>query len=132
MKSYSIEFREKIVKAYFQGNTSIRKVAARFSVAKSFVQKLLSIHKCQGSLEPKKPGGAMKGALYGTEVQLQAMVERYPDATLLEYCEYWGENHHQWVSKSAMCRALQKQKLTVKKNITQRSRENRKSPKLEN
>ena len=35
MKSYSIEFREKIVKAYFQGNTSIRKVAARFSVAKS-------------------------------------------------------------------------------------------------
>jgi len=115
MKSYSIEFREKIVKAYFQGNTSIRKVAARFSVAKSFVQKLLSIHKCQGSLEPKKPGGAMKGALYGMEVQLQAMVERYPDATLLEYCEYWGENHHQWVSKSAMCRALQKQKLTVKK-----------------
>jgi transposase len=35
MKSYSIEFQEKIVKAYFQGNTSIRKVAARFSVAKS-------------------------------------------------------------------------------------------------
>lgn len=69
MKSYSIEFREKIVKAYFQGNTSIIKVAARFSVAKSFVQKLLSIHKCQGSLEPKKPGGAMKGALYGMEVQ---------------------------------------------------------------
>ena len=119
MKSYSIEFREKIVTAYFQGNTSIRKVAARFSVAKSFVQKLLSIHKCQGSLEQKKPGGKMKGALYGTEVQLQTMVERYPDATLLEYCEYWGENYHQWVSKNAMCRALQKQKLTLKKNITQ-------------
>lgn len=47
------------------------------------------------------------------------MVERDPDATLLEYCEYWGKNHHQWLSKSAMCRALQKQKLTVKKNITQ-------------
>jgi hypothetical protein len=31
----------------------------------------------------------MKGALYGTEVQLQAMVEQYPDATLLEYCKYW-------------------------------------------
>jgi transposase len=58
----------------------------------------------------------MKGALYGTEAQLQAMVEQYPDATLLEYCEYWGENHHQWVSKSAMCRALQQQKLTVKKH----------------
>ena len=43
------------------------------------------------------------------------MVERYPDATLLEYCEYWGKNYYQWLSKSAMCRALQKQKLTVKK-----------------
>lgn len=61
----------------------------------------------------------MKGALYGTEVQLQTMVERYPDATLLYNCEYWGKNYHQWVSKSAMCRALQKPKLTLKKNITQ-------------
>jgi transposase len=41
MKPYAIEFREKIVKAYEQGNTSIRKVATRFDVSKAFVQKVL-------------------------------------------------------------------------------------------
>ncbi|NQE36334.1 hypothetical protein E5S67_04098 [Microcoleus sp. IPMA8] len=40
MKAYSIEFRKKIVKAYEQGDTSVRKVAQRFEVSKAFVQKI--------------------------------------------------------------------------------------------
>jgi len=42
MKAYSTDFREKIVKAYEQGDTSIRKVASRFDVSKAFVQRLVS------------------------------------------------------------------------------------------
>lgn len=118
MKAYSIDLREKIVKAYSQGNISIRKVAERFGVAKSFVQKLLKLNKNQGHVEPRKPGGTLKGKLDESEAQLAAMVEKYPDKTLLEYCEYWGTNYNQWVSTSTMCRALQKQKLTLKKNVT--------------
>lgn len=114
-KAYSIDFREKIVKAYEQGNTSVRKVASRFCVAKSFVQKLLSMKKTQGHVKPRRQGGAIKGELDGYEAQLAAMVEKYPDATLLEYCEYWDVTSNHWVSKSTMCRALQKQKLTQKK-----------------
>ncbi len=56
-----------------------------------------------------------QGKLDESEAQLAAMVEKYPDATLLEYCEYWVTTYNQWVSTSTMCRALQKQKLTVKK-----------------
>ena len=41
MKAYSIEFREKIVKIYEQGDTSVRKVAQRFDVSKAFIQKIL-------------------------------------------------------------------------------------------
>ena len=115
MKPYSIDLREKIVKAYSQGDTSIRKVAQRFGVAKSFVQKLLLMNKTQGHVKPRQQGGAIKGELDGCESKIAAMVERYPDATLLEYCEYWGANYNHWVSTSTMCRALQKQKLTVKK-----------------
>lgn len=36
----------------------------------------------------------MKGELGGREVQIAAMVEKYPDVTLLEYCEYWGMNYN--------------------------------------
>jgi transposase len=115
MKAYSIDLREKIVLAYSQGDTSIRKVAQRFGVAKSFVQKLLSMNKIQGHVKPKQQGGAIKGELDASETQLAAMVEKYPDATLLEYCEYWGITYDHWVSTSTMCRALQKQKLTLKK-----------------
>jgi len=117
MKAYSIEFREKIVKAYEQGNTSIRKVSSRFDVSKAFVQKLLKQKKTQGHVEPGKPGGGIKSELDGYVTQLAQMVEKYPDATLPEYCEYWGETHHQWVSTSTMCRALQRQQLTRKKRL---------------
>ena len=115
MKPYSTDLREKIVKVYAQGNTSIRKVAERFGVAKSFVQKLLAMSQVQGQIEPRKQGGASKGKLEGCEAQLAAMVEHYPEATLAEYCEYWGTTYSHWLSTSPMCRALQKQKLTRKK-----------------
>ncbi|XHX79442.1 MAG: transposase [Stenomitos frigidus ULC029] len=119
MKAYSIDLREKIVQAYEQGNTSVRKVAARFGVAKSFVQKLLVLKQTQGHVVPRKQGGALKSVFEGAEAQLAAMVEKYPDATLLEYCEYWGVTYQQWVSSSTMCRRLQKQKLTLKKDFPQ-------------
>ncbi len=57
----------------------------------------------------------MKGQLNGLGTQLAAMVEKYPDATLSEYCEYWGTTYNQWVSTSTICRALKKSKLTLKK-----------------
>lgn len=115
MKAYSVDLREKIVNAYERGDTSVRKVAVQFGVAKSYVQKLLHLKKTQGHLEPKQQGGAMKGRLdeYGRE--LAAMVQSHPDATLAEYCEYFGEEHHVWVCRSVMCCALQKQQLTRKK-----------------
>jgi hypothetical protein len=43
------------------------------------------------------------------------MVEKYPDSTLSEYCEYWLMNYNEAVSPSRMCRELHKQNLTRKK-----------------
>jgi putative transposase len=43
------------------------------------------------------------------------MVVEHPDYTLAEYCEYWQDKTGIRLSESAMCRFLQKQKLTVKK-----------------
>ena len=115
MKPYSIDFREKVVKAYEQGNTSIRKLAARFDVSKAFVQKLLKQQKINGHVQPGKQGGTMQSQLHGYSTQLAQMVEKYPDATLSEYCEYWGETHGSWLSTSTMCRALLRMQLPRKK-----------------
>jgi len=118
MKAYSVEFREKVVKAYESGNTSVRKLASRFDVSKAFVQRMLKQKKIKGHVKPGKQGGSMKSELEGYETQLALMVEKDPDATLSEYCEYWGETHKKWVSTSTMCRALQREQLTRKKNFT--------------
>jgi transposase len=37
MKAYSLDFREKIIDAYFMERMSVRNLAKRFRVAKSFV-----------------------------------------------------------------------------------------------
>jgi putative transposase len=58
-------------------------------------------------------GTAVDG--YGSE--LAAMVQSHPDATLAEYCEYFGEQYNVWVCASVMCCALQKQQLTRKKTL---------------
>jgi len=115
MKPYSIDFREKIVKTYEQGKTSIRQIASRFDVSKAFVQKLLKQKKTKGHVEPGKQGGNIKSELDNYKTQLALMVEKYPDATLSEYCEYWGNTYNQWISTSSMCRGLQRQQLTLKK-----------------
>lgn len=59
----------------------------------------------------------MKSNLDKHKIELTQMVEKYPDATLSEYCEYWGQTYDKWVSTSAMCRALQRQNLTQKKTL---------------
>lgn len=129
MKAYSIDFREKVVKAYEQGNTSMRKLATRFDVSLSFVQRLLKQKKVKGHVQPEKQGGSMKSELHGYSTQLTQMVDKHPDATLSEYCDYWGETYNQWVSTSTMCRALKKPQITLKNNATQQSMCNRKGSK---
>jgi len=81
MKPYSIDFREKVIKAYERGDTSIRKLAARFDVSKAFVQRLLKQKKLLGHVQPQKQGGRMKSELDKYSTELAPMVENYPDAT---------------------------------------------------
>jgi len=64
MKPYSLDMRQKIINTYEAGNTSIRKVAARFQVSKSTVQKLLKRKRETGKLFPGqakwgKPSGSI-------------------------------------------------------------------------
>ena len=115
MKAYSIEFREKIVKIYQHGDTSIRKVAARFDVSKGLIQKILKQKQTTGHVQPKKQGVSLKSVLNSRRTELTQTVEKYPDSTLSEYCEYWLMKYKEAVSPSMMCRELQKENLTRKK-----------------
>jgi transposase len=122
MKPYSLDLREKIISTYEAGNTSIRQVAARFQVSKTTVQALLKRKQTTGTLQPTRATGGKASQLAGYEQDIAEMVEQHQDYTLADYCEYWQDKTGVRVSQSTMCRFLQKQQLTIKKNLSQRSR----------
>lgn len=119
MKAYSVDLREKIVTAHLVEKMSIRKVAIRFSVSKSLVQKLVKLQKTEGNLQPKKTGKPQFSYLISSEAEVKALVADHPDATLVELCEFFLQKTGNWVSRTAMSRYLQNLGLSRKKNMAQ-------------
>ena len=77
-------------------------------MSKVFAQKILKHKQMTGHVQPNKQGGSLKSVLNSRTTELTQMVEKYPDTTLSEYCEYWLMNYKKAVSPSMMCRELQK------------------------
>lgn len=115
MKAYSIDLREKIVTAHIQDKISIRQVAIRFAVSKSLVQKLVKQQQIDGNLQPKQPGKPQFSHLANAELELRELVGENQDATLVELCELFAVKTGNWVSRTAICRCLQKLGLNRKK-----------------
>ena len=70
MKAYSLDFRQKIVDSYFNEDTSQRKVAKRFDVALSFVEKLLKQRRETNDIAPKPHGGGRTPKLNTQQLSL--------------------------------------------------------------
>ena len=103
-----MDLREKIVAAHIHEKISIRKVAIIFDVSKSLVQKLVKQQQVDGNLQPKPRGKPQFSHLTNAEVELRELVAENHDATLVELCELFAVKTGNWVSRTAMCRSLQK------------------------
>lgn len=121
MTIYSLDLRKKVVALYAAGDISIREIAKRFMINKSTVNEWLKLHREQGNLLPKRVGSTRKSQLEEYSEEVKRMVEEHPDYTLAEYCEYCLEKIGVGLSESAMCRFLQKEKLTRKKKTLRAS-----------
>jgi transposase len=119
MKPYSLDLRERVVSAIENGG-SFRKVAQRFAVSKTCVERWVNQKRSQGHLVPQKQGGSVS-VVMDYQAQLMAIFEQHTDATLAEYCEYLFDATGLWVSQSTMCRTLQRLKLPRKKNTARLS-----------
>ena len=116
MKAYSIEFRRKIVKAYEDESISQRKLARRFGVALSFVQKLLKQYRETDSIAPKTRTQQTPPKLTEDYLAvLRRLVEEQNDATLEELRVMLAAEADVLVSCSTLDRALKKLDLTLKK-----------------
>ena len=116
MKAYSIDFRRKIIKAYEDESISQRKLAKRFGVAKSFIQKLLKQYRETDSVAPKTRTQQTPPKLTEEHLTvLRQLVEAQNDATLEELRAQLAAAINLSVSRSTIDRALKKLDLTVKK-----------------
>jgi transposase len=116
MKADSLDFREKIVETYFKEGFSQRKIAKRFGVALSFVEKLLKQLRETGDLAPQPHGGGRTPKLNAEQLSLvAALVESDNDATLAELCQQLQEKATMTISRSRMGRVLEQLNLTRKK-----------------
>jgi transposase len=119
MQAYSLEFRERIIDTYAEGNTSQRQLAKRFRVAPSFVQKILKQYRETGSIEPKRRLEQTPTKLNSAQLEiLKNLVEANNDATLAELCDLLLQETKIPVGVSTMFRMLEKQELTLKKNTS--------------
>ena len=118
MQPYSIDFRQKIIEVYEQEKISIRNLAQRFRVAKSFVQKLLKQYQKTGDIKPKRQGGNSPPKVQGAHlVTLTEIIENNNDATLEELCELLEAQTGIEVSRATMGRISQNLDYTFKKKL---------------
>jgi transposase len=119
MKTYSIDFRQKILDTYHTEPISQRAIAKRFSVALSFVQKLLKQYRETKNITPKNHRCGVKGKLNAEQLLiLGELIEKNNDATLeeLRYLLY-GEIGFS-VSTSTIARMIKLLDITVKKKLS--------------
>ena len=119
MRPYSGDFRQKIIDVWKKEKISIRGLAQRFDVAKSFIQKLLKQHKETGDIRPRPQGGSPPTKLNSEQlIILIEIIEANNDVTLEELSELLHEKTQVKVSRATLGRITQKLKYSFKKNTT--------------
>ena len=89
MKAYSLDLRQKILRACDQRLGSQRAIATLFGVSQSFIEKLLRRHRDTGNLAPRPYAGGRRTLCdEAARALVRRFVQEQPDATLAECCAW--------------------------------------------
>lgn len=130
MKSYPVEFRQKILDCYYNEPISQRQLAKRFCVTLSFVQKLLKQYRETGDVRPKtyRCGRHLKLTPEQMLV-LGELIQENNDATLAQLSKLFLERTGIVLSVATVARIAERLRITRKKNSTPDRKRDRKSTK---
>ncbi len=115
MAAYSMDLRERVLQDKDAGLKSAD-VAAKYRVSRAWVDRLVQRRRETGEIEPRKQPKFRAQALAGQDARLRALIAAQPDRTLAELREALPTS----ASLATIWRALDRLKLTVKKNGTRR------------
>jgi len=130
MKSYPVEFRQKILDCYYNEPISQRQLAKRFCVTLSFVQKLLKQYRETGDVRPKTYRCGRHLKLTPEQmIVLGTLIEENNDATLAQLSKLFLERTGIVLSVATVARIAERLRITRKKNSTPTRKRDRKSTK---
>ena len=128
MKSLSMDLRERIVTAYEANEGSYSVLAARFSVSRAVVGKLVRQNRHLGTLEPQVHLRGRKRLIVGDkEKQLLQHVRQQPDATLRERIDELELNccvNTMWQSLKRLGQSFKKSRHVLPNKIAKTSPDN--------
>jgi transposase len=105
-KPYSIDLRERVIKAYHHDKEPIKRkentisgVSKRFGVSVKFVKNLLKLYQETGSVTPRPHGGGQTPKLKAIGLKfIKKTVKKSPDLTIDEYTQIYNDNFDEPVS----------------------------------
>jgi transposase len=117
MKAYSLDLRQKILRAYDQQVGSQRAIAALFGVSPSFIEKLLRRRRTTGEISPRPHAGGRKARCDAAAlVYVHDLLQAQSDATLEELCARLHARRGLRVSVPTMSRIVTSLRLPRKKS----------------
>lgn len=118
MKAYSLDLRQRVLKAALSGEHTIAEVAELFGTGTTFVNKMLRLHREGADLAPRPHGGGQTARLSAAHHKmLRAEVRRRNDATLSELRSHLADHAQVEVSIPTLGRVLQHLGLARKKSV---------------
>jgi transposase len=124
MKAYSLDLRQKILRACDRGLGSQRAIATLFGVSLSFVEKLLRRRRTTGEITPRPHAGGRRASCDEAALaHVRRLVHEQADATLAELCERLWAQQRLRVSVPTMARIITHLGLSRKKSCSTRASE---------
>tara|TARA_R110000868_G_scaffold91080_2_gene252653 strand:- start:9074 stop:9487 length:414 start_codon:yes stop_codon:yes gene_type:complete len=113
---YSLDLRKKIIEVYKTENLSQKRLASRFNISVTTVERYVALSKKDPELKPKhgKFGRPKRISPEGEETIKKIMLENKL-ITLFELSEKYYEIHNELVGKAVLSRACKKLGLVFKK-----------------
>jgi transposase len=115
MAPYPTELRVRVVAAVEESGLSIPEAARIFQVGRTFIKKMLKLHRAGESLEPRHGGGPVPLLQEPETTVLRQELKARPDATLEELQEELRAQCRTTASLSTISRGLQALQLPRKK-----------------
>lgn len=114
MKAYSVDLREKVLRAVDQGYAR-QEIVNLLAVSPATIRRYLKQRRETGSVMPKTIPGRPPKKLGPLQAELVAQLQAHDDVRLEDHCQLWEQSHGVKVSIATMSRAIQRVGWTWKK-----------------